>query len=50
MQKIYGYGVSIRNLKGYDKHILVSQELETIGFSGSGSVVDIVRSDDSNRP
>lgn len=50
MQKIYGYGVSIRNLKGYDKHILVSQELETIGFSGSGLVVDIVRSDDANRP
>lgn len=49
-EKIFGYGVSIRNLKGYDKNILVSQELESIGFNQFDSVVDIVRSDDANRP
>ena len=49
-EKIFGYGVSIRNLKGYEKNILVSQELESIGFNESDSIVDIVRSDDANRP
>ena len=49
-EKIFGYGVSIRNLKGYEKNILVSQELESIGFNESDSIVDIVRSDDASRP
>ena len=49
-EKIFGYGVSIRNLKGYEKNILVSQELESIGFNESESIVDIVRSDDASRP
>ena len=37
-------------LKGYDKHILVAQELESLGFGKTDSVVDIVRSDDADRP
>ena len=49
-ENIFGYGVSIRNLKGYEKNILVSQELESIGFNESDSIVDIVRSDDASRP
>lgn len=49
-EKIFGYGVNIRNLKGCDENFLASQELEYIGFSKSDSIIDVVRSDDPNRP
>ena len=49
-EKIFGYGVNIRYLKGCDENFLASQELEYIGFSKSDSIIDVVRSDDPNRP